>query len=82
MLFRNTLKLVFSTPEQGVVDIYFSSYLDASKTSEENDFVSGERLEICFGPFDEPFWALKENKVHIDYLLKKFLSDFILLSCR
>lgn len=82
MLFRNTLKLVFSTPKPGVVDIYFSSYLESSKAAEEANTVSGERLELTFGPFDEPYWALKGHRINLEYLARKFLTDFVLLSCR
>lgn len=82
MLFRNTLKLVFSTPKEGVVDVYFSSYLESSKNAEENPYVSGERLELTFGPFDEPYWALKGERIHIESMLRKFITDFVLLSCR
>ena len=80
MLFRNTLKLVFSSPRTGIIDIYFSSYLETSKSNEENPYVSGERLELNFGPFDEPHWTLKNERINLNFLLRKFVSDFVLMS--
>jgi hypothetical protein len=81
MLFRNTLKLVFATPKTGTVDVYFSSYLETAK-DDKNPFVSGERLELKMGPFDEPLWCLKGERIAMDNLIRKFVSDFVLLSCR
>jgi hypothetical protein len=82
MLFRNTLKLVFSTPKSGIVDIYFSTYLTTNNTTDDANTVSGERLELTFGPFEEPYWALKGQRINLDFMLKKFLTDFVLLSCK
>ncbi len=82
MLFRNTLKLVVMTPKTGLIDVYFSSYIEASKATESQPYVSGERLELVLGLFDEPYWQVKDQRINSDFMLRKFISDFILMSCR
>ena len=86
MVFRNSLKLIFSNPRQGVCHIRFTSLAGGAYTrmlqTKNEDPIDGDVLEAQIGPFNEVYWTYRGQRISADFLVKHYLTEFIKNSSR
>lgn len=84
MVFRNSLKLVFSSQRPGVVQISFnvsSASIYSNLSISPNDKI-GDVIQAQLGPFNEAIWAFQGVKINVFQMLKFYLTKFIQNSVR
>jgi hypothetical protein len=84
MVFRNSLKLIFSAIRPGAIQITYNVHTGAFFT--ENIHASGEKrgdvINATLGPFNETIWTYKGKTVNTKEMLKYFMTKFIQNSSR
>jgi hypothetical protein len=87
MVFRNSLKLIFSAQRPGVIQISFNAHTGAfftsptitpSGTAEQ----IGDVIHAQLGPFNEAIWTYQGRKVNTQEMVRYFLTRFIQNSSR
>lgn len=75
MMFRNSLKVIFSNRDSGDIYITFSPYsggLYSKKSTEDVD-----KLEAHLGPFNNVYWTFMGHKVDADEIIRHYFTEFI-----
>lgn len=87
MVFRNSLKLIFSAQRPGVIQISFNAHTGAfftsptitpSGTAEQ----IGDVIHAQLGPFNEAIWTYQGRKINNHEMVRYFLTRFIQNSAR
>lgn len=84
MVFRNSLKLVFSSQRPGVIQISFnvsSANIYTNLNISSKDKV-GDVIQAQLGPFNEAIWTFQGVKINVFQMLKFYLTKFIQNSVR
>ena len=87
MVFRNSLKLIFSAQRPGVIQISFNAHTGAFFTS-ANVTPSGSAEQIGdvihaqLGPFNEAIWTYQGRPVNTKEMIRYFTTRFIQNSVR
>jgi len=87
MVFRNSLKLIFSAQRPGVIQISFNAHTGAFFTSPTitpsgSAEQIGDVIHAQLGPFNEAIWTYQGRPVNTREMLRYFLSRFIQNSVR
>lgn len=79
MIFRNSLKLLFSQKKPGEIGINFLTIKNGmieEQRSKENT-KDGEILKASIGPFNEAHWFYREHNVNPRSLMKYYFIEFV-----
>ena len=87
MLFRNSLRLIFTRKSCDCIQIGFlagGKELFAARLAGESDVVSGKGHELRaeVGPFSEVSWTFNGKEIDVDALVRHYLREFIIHSAR
>lgn len=84
VIFRNTIKLIFSMHSPGTIQITYNSYKGGlfAMSKLEQDFIeappsTSDYLQAQIGPFNEAIWMHNGQKINQDKMLKFYLERFI-----
>lgn len=91
MLFRNQIKLIFSNPSQGLLQISFSQHQRGSLAVDGQDHGGNESLRLNsnsplqeilaqIGPFRDVYWTFQGEKVTPSQVAKFHFIEFVRLS--
>ena len=88
MVFRNSLKLIFSAQRPGVIQISYNAHtggfftpsggINPTPTTEQ----LGDVIHAQLGPFNEAVWTYQGRKVNAKEMVRYFLTRFIQSSAR
>ena len=87
MLFRNSLRLIFTRKSNDLITIGFISGgqdLFASRTDKNDAFGTKSAHEIVahVGPFNDISWKFKDEPFDVKALVRHYISEFIVNSAR
>jgi len=87
MVFRNSLKLIFSAQRPGAVQVSFNSHSGGFYTTAQlNPTASAEQtgdiIHAQLGPFNEAVWTYQGRKISSHEMVRYFLTRFIQNSSR
>jgi len=87
MIFRNTLKLIFSVQRYGTIKVSFNSHTGGFFTSPNvvpsvNAEHTGDIIQAQLGPFEETVWTYQGRKISIDQMIRFYMTKFIQSSIR
>lgn len=87
MLFRNSLRLIFSRRSSDVIQVNFMAsgkdLYTARSSKRESTFQDNvHEIKAHIGPFNNISWLFDGEKIEIDPLVKHYLSEFIKNSAR
>jgi hypothetical protein len=82
MLFRNSLRLIFSRRSDDVIQIRFMAngkdlYSARSRKSESTFSDNIHEIKAHIGPFNNISWLFHGEKIELDPLVRHYLSEFI-----
>lgn len=79
MLFRNGVKLIFSTKSAGKISIKFhfagSGIMNPIEPTQEES--NEESLLAKWGPFGDVIWTYNQQPVKLDFLIRYYMSRFV-----
>jgi len=83
MLFRNQIKLIFSNPAHGVIQIAYAQHvrnrLSVNGQEAVPELKSGQPQELTaqLGPFRDVFWSFQGEKVSAEQVAKFYFVEFV-----
>jgi len=79
MVFRNTLKLIFSFDKPGEVSINFINVRGGlvEEKMNKDDLKNGDVIKATLGPFNEGVWQFKDHRVFPHQLVRYYMTEFI-----
>jgi hypothetical protein len=84
MLFRNSLRMIFSRKANELISIAFLSNgkdLYSPRLNNEDSIPGmGHEIRAHIGPFNNITWRFKGEVFDIDALIRHYLSEFIKIS--
>ncbi|MFZ8999722.1 MAG: hypothetical protein ACO20H_00335 [Bacteriovoracaceae bacterium] len=86
MLFRNSLRLVFSRKSTDLISISFLSngkeIFSPRLRNEDSIQNQSHEIKAHIGPFNDISWKFRGEEFEVDALVRHYLSEFIRLSSR
>jgi len=87
MVFRNSLKLIFSAQRPGTIQISFNAHTGGFFTSNAvtpsgSSEQIGDIINAQLGPFNEAIWTYQVRTVNTKEMVRYFLTRFIQNSAR
>lgn len=82
MLFRNSLRLIFSRRSDDVIQVRFMAngkdlYSARSRKNESTFSNDVHEIKAHIGPFNNISWLFQGEKIELDPLVRHYLSEFI-----
>ncbi len=87
MVFRNSLKLIFSAQRPGAIQISFNTSTGGFFTNTQLNSTStadqiGDVINAQLGPFNEAIWTYQGRKINTQEMVKYYMTRFIQNSSR
>jgi len=87
MVFRNSLKLIFSAQRPGAIQVSFNTstggfFTNAQLNSTSTAEQIGDVINAQLGPFNEAIWTYQGRKINTQEMVKYYLTRFIQNSSR
>ncbi|MBI2027337.1 MAG: hypothetical protein HYS98_06005 [Deltaproteobacteria bacterium] len=74
LVFRNSLKLIVAFERPGTIGFTFNSLQGGVKSGKKLD---SDLIEVNLGPFNEGIWKFKNQVVHLQSIVRYYLTEFI-----
>ena len=87
MVFRNSLKLIFSAQRPGAIQISFNTSTGGFFTNTQLNSTStadqiGDVINAQLGPFNEAIWTYQGRKINTQEMVKYYMTRFLQNSSR